>query len=127
MRTLLSSSRRQPSPVIPQNLALFELDNALEQLRQEYTWLTSIVLPQLATQRNFPVSQDHCFQRIILDNLFGHCWYEALDQSHGPAYLQLSEAQLREAIALAHSIVQLSDDYLHQLNQSSLNWRGQQP
>ncbi len=124
MKTLLSSARRQPSPEIPQNLALFELDNALEQLRQEYMWLTTVVLPQLATQRQFPVSQDHCFQRIILDNLFGCCWYDAL-KSQGPAYRQLSEAQLREAIALAHSIVQLSDDYLHQLNQSSLKWRGQ--
>ena len=125
MKTLLSSSRRLPSPEIPQNLALFELDNVLDQLRQEYTWLTSIVLPQLATQRDFPVSQDHCFQRIILDNLFGCCWYDAIDRSQGAAYRQLSEAQLKEAIALAHSIVQLPDEYLHKLNQSSLIWRGQ--
>ncbi len=125
MKTLLSSSRRQPSPEIPKNLALFELDNALDQLRQEYTWLTSIVLPQLATQRDFPVSEDHCFQRIILDNLFGCCWYDALENSQGSAYRQLSESQLRAAIALAHSIVQLPDDYLHKLNQSSLAWRGQ--
>lgn len=120
--TLLSSSRRQPSPEIPQNLALFELDNVLDQLRQEYRWLTSVVLPQLATQRQFPVSEDHCFQRIILDNLFGCCWYDALE-SQGLAYRQLSETQLRAAIALAHSIVRLPDEYLHQLNRSSLDWR----
>lgn len=124
MKTLLSSPRRQPSPEIPQNLSLFEADNALEQLRQQYIWLTTIVLPQLATQRNFPVNQDHCFQRIILDNLLGCCWYDVLDRNQGPAYRQLSEGQLREAIALAHSVVQLSDDYLHQLNHSSLAWRG---
>ena len=124
MKTRLPSARRQPSPEIPENLSLNKANSPLEQLRQEYIWLTTIVLPQLATQRNFPVSQDHCFQRIILDNLFGCCWYDAIERSQGAAYRQLTEEQLREAIALAHSIVQLPDDYLHKLNQSSLTWRG---
>ena len=125
MKTLLSSPRRLPSPDIPQNLSLDATKNTLEGLRQEYIWLTTVVLPQLATQRNFPVSQDDCFQRIILDNLCGDCWHKVLDPSQELAYRQLTEAQLRDAIALAHSIVQLPDNYLHTLNLSSLQWRGE--
>lgn len=123
MKVLQSSPRRQPSPSIPQNLSWFELNNAPEQLRQEYTWLTTVVLPQLATQRDFPVDQAEGFQRIILDNLLGHGWEQILDPNQNEAHHQLSEGQLREAIALAHSIVQLPDDYLHKLNHSSLQWR----
>lgn len=125
MKTLLSSSRRLPSPEIPQNLSLSAVKNSLESLRQEYIWLITVVLPQLATQRNFPVSQADSFQRIILDNIVGDSSHELLEAANGMAYRQLTEAQLRDAIALAHSIVQLPDDYLHTLNRSSLQWRGE--
>jgi hypothetical protein len=98
--------------------------NRLTHLRQQYLELTNQVLPSLAATRHFPVRQNHCFQRIILDNLFGRCWYEVLNRTGEAAYRQLNEQQLEEAIALAESIVAQPNTYLHQLNQSSLEWRG---
>lgn len=95
----------------------------LTQLRNQYLELTNRVLPGLANQRNFPVRYNHCFQRIILDNLFGRCWYDVLDRKQGSAYKQLTEAQLEVAIALAQRIITEPDAYLEQLNQNSLNWR----
>jgi hypothetical protein len=96
----------------------------LSQLRNQYLELTNRVLPNLAASRNFPIRYNHCFQRIILDNLFGRCWYEVLERGREPAYKQLTEKQLEEAIALANHIITQPDAYLHQLNQNSLNWRG---
>jgi hypothetical protein len=96
----------------------------LNQLRSQYLELTNRLLPRLATSRNFPVQHNHCFQRIILDNLFQCCWYEALKRGQEPAYKQLTEEQLERAIALADAIITQPDSYLHQLNQNSLHWRG---
>lgn len=96
----------------------------LTQLRHRYLELTNQVLPQLARSREFPVRFNHCFQRILLDNLFGRCWYEVLDRRQGPAYRQLSPAQLEQAIAIADRILASPDSYLHQLNRNSLLWRG---
>jgi hypothetical protein len=99
----------------------------LSQLRNQYLELTNQVLPQLASSRKFPVRYNHCFQRIILDNLFGRCWYEVLERNREPAYKQLSEDQLEQAITLANSIIAQPDSYLKQLNQNSLRWRGKLP
>lgn len=95
----------------------------LEQLRSQYLELTNRTLPDLARSRQFPVQDNHCFQRIILDNLFGRCWYEVLDRTKDSAYKQLSEEQLESAIALANTIIAQPDDYLQKLNQNSLYWR----
>ncbi|HEY9876993.1 MAG TPA: hypothetical protein V6D29_00995 [Leptolyngbyaceae cyanobacterium] len=95
----------------------------LEQLRSQYLELTNRTLPELAQTRQFPVQDNHCFQRIILDNLFGCCWYEVLDRTKDTAYKQLSEEELEGAIALANTIIAQPDDYLQKLNQNSLYWR----
>lgn len=87
-----------------------------------YLELTNQVLPELARQRQFPVKYNHCFQRIVLDNLFGCCWYEVL-RGKDPAYEQLTEAQLERAIAIAESMISQTDEHTHQLNQNSLGWR----
>ena len=103
-------------------------DNPIQQFDQEtlqkrYLELTNWVLPKLAQERSFPVQHNHCFQRILLDNLFGCCWYDVLQRSGIPAYKQLSEDQLLQAIAMAEAIVEQPNVYLDQLNQQSLNWR----
>lgn len=95
----------------------------LTQLRNQYLELTNHILPNLAASRNFPVRYNHCFGRIILDNLFGRCWYEVLERRREPAYKQLTAAQLEQAIALANNIITQPDSYLQQLNHNSLNWR----
>ena len=96
----------------------------LEQLRERYLELINQTLPNLAKQRPLPVQLNHCFGRIILDNLFGCCWYEALDQR--PAYRQLTAEQLQQAIAIAEAILAQPED-IHKLNRNSLRWRGHSP
>ena len=83
--------------------------------------LTKQVLPSLAqNERNdWPVSEDHCFQRIILDTICGGVWYEYLSR---PAYKHLSEDQALRAVALCKAIVDDKVD-LRQLNHQSLIWR----
>lgn len=96
----------------------------MKNLHEEYLHLTNEMLPSLAKQRKFPVRFNHCFQRIILDNLFGCCWYDALDKSQGAAYKQLNKNQLETAISLAKQIISRPDEYIEELNNNSLHWRG---
>lgn len=95
----------------------------IEELRQRYLELINQELPGLAKQRQFPVRFNHCFARIILDNLFARCWYEILDRKKGAAYKQLSCPQLQQAIAIAEAIIERPDSYIKDLNQNSLRWR----
>ena len=95
-----------------------------EDKRSQYLELINRKLPQEAKHRDFPVRFNHCFARIILDNLFQCCWYEAIDRKKGTAYKQLSEEQLTKAIALAEEIINSPDVYIRELNQNSLRWRG---
>ncbi len=94
----------------------------LNQLRDRYLELTNQILPSLAERRHLPVRFNHCWQRIVLDNLFGRCWYEVLDRNT-PAYKQLNQAQLEQAIALAEALINQPDEYAAELNRSSLGWR----
>ena len=95
----------------------------VEQLRAKYLQLVNRELPAQAKQRQFPVRFNHCFARIILDNLFQRCWYEAIDRQQGAAYKQLSVEQLYQAIDIAEAIIERPDSYIQQLNQNSLRWR----
>lgn len=95
-----------------------------ETLQEEYLHYTKIVLPQLARQNKWVVSYDHCFQRIVLDNLFETCWYAAVKER--PAYKHLSEVQLQQAIAIAKDIERYGNEYLRELNTKSLTWRKKQ-
>lgn len=98
-------------------------DDNIERLRSRYLELINTELPSLSKQRQFPVSFNHCFARIVLDNLFDRCWYEALDRKQGAAYKQLSSEQLQQAIAIAEAIINRPDTYIQELNQKSLRWR----
>jgi hypothetical protein len=42
-------------------------DAARAELEGRWLELTRILLPSLAQERDWPVSADHCFQRILLD------------------------------------------------------------
>ncbi|MGV2829807.1 hypothetical protein [Myxosarcina sp. GI1(2024)] len=95
----------------------------IEQLRKKYLKLVNEELPAQAKQRDFPVSLNHCFARIILDNLFNCCWYEVIDRASGAAYKQLSAEQLLQAIAIAEDIIDKPDSYIRELNRNSLRWR----
>ncbi|MEM8592129.1 MAG: hypothetical protein AAGF13_06340 [Pseudomonadota bacterium] len=90
-----------------------------ETLITTYLDLTRITLPALAPSRPWPVSADHCFQRIILDNVVGGVWYDHIPR---PAYEHLSLDQARAAAKLALDIKQGTAD-LSALNDRSLAWR----
>lgn len=87
-------------------------------LRERYLELTTEVLPAQATAA-WPVQADHCFQRIVLDNLFGDVWYDHVDR---PAYTHLSRRQLQAATRLAASMVS-DPDRVRELNRLSLTYR----
>ena len=80
------------------------------------------VLPLLAgsDEHNWPIREDHCFQRIVLDTICGGVWYDYLSR---PAYKHLTNDQAQRAVDLCQSIVSGKVD-LHELNQQSLAWRG---
>ena len=93
-----------------------------DDLVSAYKYLTKEVLPALArsSRRDWPVCEDHCFQRIILDHVCGGVWYEYLDR---PAYKNLTKDQAQRAVKLCEDIADGHKD-LQKLNQQSLIWRG---
>lgn len=98
------------------------MPDAITSLQARYLDLINRQLPEKAKQTYMPVRFNHCFARIILDNLFEGCWYDYLSRQR-PAYKQLNEAQLEQAIALAESMLN-NPAMTKQLNQNSLRWRG---
>ena len=93
-----------------------------DRLNKTYMHLTKEVLPSTArsNRQDWPVSEDHCFQRIILDQVCGGVWYEHLGR---PAYKHLTKDQAQRAVELCRDIADGRVD-LKQLNQQSLIWRG---
>lgn len=70
------------------------------------------------------VRNDHCFQRIVLDNVVGDAWRNVLTSKRQPAYKQLTEEQAEAAAQLAREIEQHGNALLRTLNDNSLRWRG---
>ncbi len=93
------------------------------ELQERYIALTRGVLPTLAVERHWPIREDHCFMRIVLDHLFQDCWYHHLDRRLR-AYRQLQADQLREAIRIAEHMQTLDAEAIEQMNRQSLRWRG---
>ena len=86
-----------------------------------YMNLTKEILPSWVRndQTNWPVSEDCCFQRIILDQICGGVWYKYLGR---PAYKHLTKDQAQLAVKLCRGIIEGRED-LRQMNQQSLIWR----
>ncbi len=97
----------------------------LQSLRAQYLNLINKQLPAEAVHTSMPVRFNHCFARIVLDNLFEDCWYNHLSRKK-PAYVQLNEAQLEKAITFAQAMVKNPSTAVL-LNQNSLHWRGKLP
>lgn len=109
-------------------------DSDLETLRASWTTLYHDTLPSLAKSRDpaqpsWPVTLDHCFARIILDNTIGKSagpdgenlqWDKVIGK---PAVRNMSEEQLKMAIELGEKIGQ-GDVDLVELDQASLDARG---
>jgi len=99
-----------------------------ENLLAEWKTLYSETLPALARSRDpaqpkWPVTLDHCFARIILDNTVGkgqRQWDKLIAK---PAIRNMDEQQLRDAIDLGLHIIAGKAD-LCQLDELSLQCRG---
>ncbi|MGD1928119.1 MAG: hypothetical protein ACFB12_04335 [Leptolyngbyaceae cyanobacterium] len=90
-------------------------------LTEQYLDLVNHQLPPAARQQRYPVRFNHCFARIILDNVCGCEWYRAIKR---PAYKNMTSAQLTAAIALGHTfLAQPSACFV--ANQKSLMYRRQ--
>jgi hypothetical protein len=80
----------------------------LEQLQDRWRVLYTETLPKaardrLSTQAKWPVSLDHCFSRIILDNVVGKDkpWTQAVKS---PAIRNMSANQLKAALKLGNEV-----------------------
>ena len=93
-----------------------------EELIERYRHLTGTVMPAMAKSRGtlWPVRNDHCFQRIILDTICGGVWYDHVAR---PAYRHLTLEQARRAVQLCEDVLSGAAD-LAALNRQSLAWRG---
>lgn len=90
------------------------------QARLAWRRLVGETLPLAARTRNWPVSEDHCFARILLDNACGRPWREMV---HPPAWKNTPIDLLRNAISLGEAALAGSSD-LNKLNNRSLDLRG---
>lgn len=94
-------------------------------LLAEYRRLVRVELPAAARAGKWILRLDHCFARVILDTLFGGCWYDHLERRRDrSAESQLDAAQLTRAVALARKMLAGGDTEVHRLNAQSLMWRG---
>lgn len=97
-------------------------DDLRDGLVRDYLHLTREILPEMAVwpKKDWPVVNDHCFQRIVLDTISGGVWYDHIPR---PAYKHLTILQAEEAVALCRAIIAGTAN-LHALNRQSLKWRG---
>ena len=98
---------------------------SLEALRARWLAVTKQELPARARQERWPLRNDHCFQRVVLDAVCGGRWYDHVER---PAYRNLDAARLTEAVTLAERLVTdpAGESLLRELNAQSLAWRGKQ-
>ncbi|MDP8914432.1 MAG: GCN5-related N-acetyltransferase [Pseudomonadota bacterium] len=89
-------------------------------LEQSWLHLRRVTLPGLSALRGWPVREDHCFQRILLDALCGGAWYDHVKDR--PAYQRMEIERLAAAVTLGQSIA-AGDEDLRALNAQSLAWR----
>ena len=98
-----------------------------EELLARYRELVLGELPRRARDGHWVVREDHCFGRIVLDHAVGGRWYDVLDRRRSPAFAQLDDARLADAVALAERVLAEGDPLLRELDARSLAWRGKPP
>lgn len=93
-----------------------------ESLKDQLRQLANVDFPVAAKSGAYPVRFNHCFLRIVYDNLLGGRWQDKLAKGK-PAIHQLNDQQLREAIALGQRLID-DPELTRELNVNSLRWRG---
>ncbi|MEM7662256.1 MAG: GCN5-related N-acetyltransferase [Pseudomonadota bacterium] len=89
-------------------------------VRAKWRRLVEIELPAEAKNRDWPVTEDHCFARILLDNAAGQPWRNAVKP---PAWRNAPEELLTRAIDLGAACINGTES-LQVLNENSLKLRG---
>merc|ERR1719252_204886 len=98
-----------------------------EALEKRWFDLMRQELPAAArAEKGWPIRLDHCFMRVALDNSFGQCWYEVLDQRKG-AVKSMSDAQLEGAVAVAEKMLKNGKSLVVEMNMESLRFRKKGP
>lgn len=110
--------------------AEIDTDIDIDDLRQNWKTLYTTTLPSLArtqdpVQSHWPVTLDHCFARIILDNTVGRGEQQWDSVIARPAVKNMSEGQLRDAVELGGRIAG-GDVDLVELDRRSLGVRGKE-
>lgn len=98
------------------------MNDTIEALRQQLREQANVRFPAAARGGGYPIRFNHCFLRVVYDNVCGAPWRQALPGS-GPALERLSEEQLRQALALGEDII-ADPDRCRELNRRSLAYRG---
>lgn len=92
-------------------------------LRETYLRTVTETLPMRArASGDWPICRDHCFSRVVLDNVFEDEWYDHV--AGRPAYEHLSVAELTQAIEIANRMLDEGRLAAVELNHNSLRWRG---
>ncbi len=93
--------------------------------RERYRELVGERLPKTAQQAGtWPIDEDHCFARVVLDNVFEDEWYDHVGGR--PVYKHLSPDELTAAISLAERLLEQGAPLVRELNERSLRWRDEQ-
>lgn len=91
----------------------------ITQLRAAYDRLVHERLPAAArASGDWPIQDDHCFGRVVLDTLFDDEWYGHVDGR--PASRHLSATELRAAIEIARRLLDEGRSLVAELNRASL-------
>jgi hypothetical protein len=93
----------------------------ITRLRERYQRVVTEELPDAAQNSDWPVQDDHCFARIVLDNTFGDEWYDHVDGR--PAYEHMSPTELETAVEIATDMLTVGRPLVERLNGNSLRWR----
>jgi hypothetical protein len=79
------------------------------------------VLPRRAREEGWPLRHDHCFQRVVLDEVAGTVWYDRIAR---PAIRNLTDEQAERAASIAAEVERQGEPLLTELNRRSLARRG---
>ncbi|NRB63904.1 MAG: hypothetical protein HRU40_12915 [Saprospiraceae bacterium] len=118
-------STRNYLQVVPADL--YTIKKGIENARSEYLQRTNVDLPIQSKKHNWPIHENHCFQRILLDHLFLAPWYTILKKNQNPAYQQLNIMQLSKLLMLTQKMQCMNKKDITALNQVSIKWRKRNP
>lgn len=120
-RLLLLAEWMKDDPQL--SLGLVSPENPSALTRKRWRYLVERRLPEAAPSRKWPITADHCFARVLLDNVLEVPWRTVV---RPPAWRNTSLQDLERAIELGEAVLANQTD-LHALNARSLAMRRKRP